>query len=204
MGLESSGNTKRAPFGHDFPLLYGHFYRGFKGGQRNHTTQSVGLFHCKGASKIKKRGSQKQEGGSQSLYLLDITNTSKDVFFTSPWKKLKVVSHSLTSHCRGQKTKNIAQYILKMKKRTSKSRNGVKKDVIKRIMSPYYKSILLSFRHPSDHCEYVFRIFMVGNPTRLDELCRWSGVLGQQGGSHGWLQINSGQSSLPYFLKGFC
>lgn len=73
---------------------------------RNHTTQSVLLFHCKGASKIKKKQKTKKNEGVKnkkeavrSLYLLDITNTSKDVFFTSPWKKLKVVSHSLTSHC---------------------------------------------------------------------------------------------------------
>lgn len=137
------------------------------------------IFSLQRGLQDKKWRSQNQEVSIRSLHLPDITNTSRVHISLEKAQSSKSFSHFTLS---GQETKNIVQYTLKMKNRTSKSRNGVKKDVIKRITSPYYQSVLLSLRHPSDHCEYIFLIFTVGNPTRLDELCR-SGVLCQQGGS---------------------
>lgn len=102
------------------------------GGRRNRTTINV-FFTAKGpASKIKKKQvSQKQEGISQEPENpRQYCNIQR--YFTFPWKKLKVVSHSLTSQCLRQETKNIVQYILKRKNRISKSRNVLKKDVEKK------------------------------------------------------------------------
>lgn len=92
--------------------------------------------------KKKNKGVKNKRESVTSLTILDSTFRSRDISHL-PGKSQSSKSFSY-SQCLGPETKHIAQYILKMKNRTSKSRNGLKKDVIKRITSPYYQSTILS------------------------------------------------------------
>lgn len=176
--------TQKSPFQSWFPPLCGHFYKGFK-----KRTEKLLLNHyyfstAKRPPRLKKkggRGQSKTRGNQSGTCTSQKLLTHPKVFHIS---LEKTPSSKSFSHFTLSRTgNNTIQDTLKMKNRTSKSRNGVKKDLIKRIMSPYYQSTLLSLRHPSCHSEYVSLIFTVGNPTRLDVVCRSSRVLCQQGGS---------------------